>query len=94
MVFTVSRVKGSKGSEVGEQRPEVRCQRTPQLNTLEGNPSEIEKKKALHGVKMNRMGSLVGTDEHEHGILDLKREYKLILVAVARPNFMKIAPII
>jgi hypothetical protein len=26
--------------------------------------------------------------------LDLKRKYKLILVAGARPNFMKIAPII
>ncbi len=25
-------------------------QRTPRLNTLEGDPSEIEKKKALHGV--------------------------------------------
>ena len=26
--------------------------------------------------------------------MDLKRKYKLILVAGARPNFMKIAPII
>jgi len=26
--------------------------------------------------------------------LDLKRKYKLILVAGARPNFMKIAPIV
>ena len=32
--------------------------------------------------------------ERRNAQLDLKREYKLILVAGARPNFMKMAPII